>query len=431
MSLGAFNNESKLNKVFTFIRIHNENKTENINMTNSSLNYMIDKEINYHFPVEQIFRIKISKKDENYLKNFASHYLKLFESLIEKFVQNNPVVEKRTLLDDVIYHFNYINLNKIKEIASGSEKIMKELSDYVFDDNNRQPFILTGPLGSGKTSCLATFSSNLYLQLAAYESNTPEWPKFKKHAILIRFIGIDNNSKHLRSLLKSICLQLNYIRNNSGDENNKKPNDDEYSTSDVPNRLSDLKKYFKKHLTQSSNNSQTKLIIILDSLQDLSTNDFSYKLDWLPKHLGPNCKLILSLSSESTELLERLKRRYTNEKKSFTRLDYLSIEQSEYMIRKFLETKNYRLDENQLNKLNELIQTKPILSLHLKVLSEEFLNWKSFTTIDKCILKDNLKDAIIFRIIQIENKFGFVFIKHLLSNIFFKYLFNKIFLNNN
>ena len=24
------------------------------------------------------------------------------------------------------YHFNYINLNKIKEIASGSEKIMKD-----------------------------------------------------------------------------------------------------------------------------------------------------------------------------------------------------------------------------------------------------------------------------------------------------------------
>ena len=70
MSLGAFNNESKLNKVFTFIRIHNENKTENINMTNSSLNYMIDKEINYHFPVEQIFRIKISKKDENYMKGY-------------------------------------------------------------------------------------------------------------------------------------------------------------------------------------------------------------------------------------------------------------------------------------------------------------------------------------------------------------------------
>jgi hypothetical protein len=419
MTIGAFNNESKFNKVFTFIRLNNENIKESTSINiNNSINYMIDKEINYHFPGEQIFRIKISKKDENYFKNFASHYLKLFENLIEKFVQNYPVIEKPTLFDDVIYHLNYINLNKLKEIASGSEKIMKELSDYVFDDNNRQPFILTGPLGSGKTSCLATFSSNLYLQLAAYESNTPEWPKFKKHAILIRFIGIDNNSKHLRSLLKSICLQLNYIRNNTGDENNNnKINDDEYSTTDVPNKLTDLKKYFKKHLTQSANNSQTKLIIILDSLQELSKNDFSYKLDWLPKHLGPNCKLILALASESTELIQRLKRRYTNEKKSFTSLDYLNVEQSEYMIRKFLAVKNYRLNEEQLNKLNELIRTKPILSLHLKFLSEEFLNWKSFTTIDKCILKDNLKDAIIFKIIQIENKFGFVFIKHLLSKI--------------
>lgn len=405
MNSGAFQNDSKLNRIFSYVRLNISDANANQNLKNT-IEYLRDKEINYYFPVEQIYRIKINRKDENYLNNFGSHYQKLFENLIDKFVQKNPENEQKFLYDDVLYHLNYIRLNKLNEISTSTQAIMKTLTDYVLDDTVRQPFILTGNLGCGKSSLLATYASSLFLQLYVNERVTP---KKNKHAILVRFIGIDGKTIYLRSLLKSICMQLNYIK--------KATKSSHLNEWYVPNRLNELKRYFKKILTENIENNESKLVIILDSLQDISRNDNSYKLDWLPKHLGKNCKLIMTVSSESDELLTRLRRKFTNQK-TYANIDPLNQEQSEHMIRKLLEKKNYRLEPNQLNMLTNFVKTKPVLSLHLKLLSEEFLNWKSYTLLSECILKDNLKAAVAFYLKKLENKFGGLLVVHVLSNEF-------------
>ena len=355
---GAFENEPKSKRVFTFIRLNPYESFNSKYPPDNTLAFLRDSKINYFLPVEQIYRIKLNTKttQNDYLTNFGNNYQKLFENLIDQFVQNNPENEQKILFDDVLFHLNFIRANKLNEIPTTTQSILKVLVDYVLDDKNDQPLILAGSLGCGKSSLISTFTSNLFLQLfvndGQYECDSA------KHSIVIRFIGIDGKSIYLRGLLKSICNQLRYINKSTS------------STIDppVPNKLTDLKKYFKNILIQNSSDTR-KIIIILDSLQDLTRNDNSYKLDWLPQNLGKNCKVILSLSSESTELIKRLRRKYTNEN-SYVTMSHLNKEQGEYMVRKLLAQKNYRLDSSQANLVSNLIQEKRVLSLHLKLLSE-------------------------------------------------------------
>jgi hypothetical protein len=409
MSTAAFNNELKDNKMFSFIRLERtHNSSESFATKINTMEYLRDREINYFFPGEQIYRIKVNQVDDEYLKNFGLHYEKLFKGLIDKFVKMNS---KETLLAslyrDVLYHLNYVKFTSLNEIPKSVQSVFKRLSDYVLDDTQRQPFVITGKMGSGKSSIIATFFSNLFMQL----SNSDKF-SVNKHTIVIRFIGMDGETTYLRTLLKSLCAQLQYVKVNNHTISS------ESLEEILPKRMNELKTFFKRFLTEnfSVDNSQPakKLVLILDSLQDLTKSDNSYKLDWLPRYLNPYCKLILTVSSESIELIERLQRKYTN-KNNYANLEQLNTEQVDYLIRKMLNLKNYRLETSQLGVISKLIANKPIFPLHVKLLSENFLRWKSYTPVEECVLKDTLHESILGLINELERDIGYLFVKHALS----------------
>lgn len=221
----------------------------------------------------------------------------------------------------------------------------------------------------------------------------------KTYSLVLRFIGIDEKSYYLRNLLKSICEQMNIILN--------KPNNLK-----VPEKLSDLKRYFKTMLIQ---NHTIKLIVIIDSIESLSNKDNSFKLDWLPDYLNYNCKLILTLSSECEELVERFRRKYPDQNDYVTMSD-LCLEKSNYVLRKFLNQNDYRLEKSQSDLIQSLVQkSSTILPLHLKLITDEILNWKSLTKTSECILKNGLNEMVLFFINKIEKDFGSRLVKHVLS----------------
>ena len=361
--------------------------------------------VNKEIPFEQIYRIRRGGlEDKNYLKNFNDHYLKLFKNLIDKFVQQNPEFSYNNSYEDALYHYHYIISNVNNDLIAGGEQALKQIRDYIHDTSFRQPLVLIGPMGSGKTSCLATFASTLHLQLIASQIK-----KNPKDAIIVRFIGADRKSMDLRSLLKSICLQMNAIFN----KKNSKP---------IPDKFADLKSYFKKFLIKSHNEDfeevddehEPRLILILDSIQDLNEHDFAHKLDWLPTYLKANCRIILSVSSENNELMSRLKSKYTN-KRSYIHLETVEPEQAESLVKKYLNNNKYRLEDAQLHLIKTFIANSPILSLHLKLFSSEFLNWKSFTPLTETIIETTLKGAIMRLFSTLENKHGAILVKYLLS----------------
>ena len=89
------------------------------------------------------------------------------------------------------------------------------------------------------------------------------------------------------------------------------------------------------------------------------------------------------------------------------------------MIQRLLSQQNYRLEAEQYNLIMNLISKKPVCPLHLKILSGEFLNWKSYTNLSECILKDTLTGSVVYFVNCLESKYGKKLVKHILSEFNF------------
>ena len=336
---GTLNAEA--NTVHAFVRV---GSTSNNNNNNEKMVQLRDKAINRYVPGEQIYRVRRSppppppsskdkdkeNKSDSYLNTLGAHYRQVLERCIDKAVQAHADPARDPLRHDVLYHLNYMQAWLGETMTH--QAAAKDLIDYVLDETSRQPLIVVGPAGTGKTHNLATFAANALMQLLAIEAATgaAETPPLPS-SLVVRFIGIDEASTKLRSLLKSLCLQLAHIRrhdehndnktqkqrggdNNDNDDNEDDNEDDDAKkeTSDsatlVPDNLVELKKFFRRCLYQGG---KRRLIVVLDALDMLASSSADesecmvHKLDWLPKHLGPNCKLIVSVTttSEQTRLV--------------------------------------------------------------------------------------------------------------------------------
>ncbi|MBS9774800.1 MAG: AAA family ATPase, partial [Tenacibaculum sp.] len=66
------------------------------------------------------------------------------------------MIEKNTTFyKEILNNFPY--LPTIKQ-----QKLLKELSNFIFDDDNNGLFILKGYAGTGKTTVISTFVNTLY-----------------------------------------------------------------------------------------------------------------------------------------------------------------------------------------------------------------------------------------------------------------------------
>lgn len=388
--------------MFCFIRLLGETNAS-LSCPPHTIEFLREKQINYNIPAEQIYKIRIGEVGQHYLNNFGTHYRKLFENLIDKFIRMNPLIDYDEMFADVLNNLNYIRINQSNEEplfeSSINDVVLQKLNDFVIDNTQNKPFVLKGPVGSGKTSLLSIFASNLYIHQEALKGSL----SFKRHAVLVRFIGIDQKSTLLATLLKSICEQIFYIKAHIYKLKNVEP---------VPNNLRDLKVYFRKCLTSEFENG--KLIIILDSLNELLRNDHSFKLSWLPNYFHPSIKLIISVSSECEEIVERLSRKYTEKTTCAAELSGLSVEQAKSMMKKYFTRRNLRLDSEQLSMMLKFVERQTVVfTMHFKMLLEAVTVWKS-SKLNENQMK-TLSLTIHEWLIYLENKFGTKLVKHTLS----------------
>lgn len=182
----------------------------------------------------------------------------------------------------------------------------------------------------------------------------------------------------------------------------------------TPENLIELKVQLKSYLSQYSKH---KLVIILDSLENICPEDNALKLDWLPKYLSNNCKLILTVAAESEDLIKRLKRKYINET-NFLSINGIDSCQAEEMMQKQLRLNNYRLEEKQLELIRNLHKRKLIYPLHFKLMTEEYLTWKSSYQLNECVLKDTLNLSVAYYLHNLEGRFGKSLVRHILCKTF-------------
>ncbi|GMW02375.1 MAG: hypothetical protein AMXMBFR84_35110 [Candidatus Hydrogenedentota bacterium] len=151
----------------------------------------------------------------------------------------------------------------------GRDDELARIERYLNDRDDRKPLVVHGVSGSGKTALMAR---------AWLTKTNPE-------QAVMRFIGATPGSADLRSLLRSLCEQL------------------EIET--PPTEMNDLVKAFRERLAGSEQPGETQsatapAVVFLDALDQLNPTDNARMLYWLPRELASGVKLVLSVLEGET-----------------------------------------------------------------------------------------------------------------------------------
>lgn len=166
-----------------------------------------------------------------------------------------------------------------------NEQVVKQLKCSVLKQFTK-PLIVHGPSGSGKTAMMAMLAR----QISGWFDEEP--------VKIIRFLGTSPGTKTISGVLLSICEQIweNY-------EDSRPP-----AMVSVGKDFPYLVQYFKALLLKIDT-SEKPLVIILDSVDQLKSNDYAYSMNWLPVALPERVYIIVSMLPEEHGLLATMKKR--------------------------------------------------------------------------------------------------------------------------
>ena len=251
------------------------------------------------------------------------------------------------------------------KIFVGREEFLTKVDNYIESEDSTAPLVIYADSGSGKSALMAKLITNAKTSLS--ESN-----------IVYRFVGTSELSNNPLNLYKSLYTQLiqevelqqicaSYISENE-------INGETF--------LSDIKELNKvlSHLIQNYPENK-KLVLLIDALDQFMLND---SLDWLPRILNKNTKIIISTlpdSYDGIQYLPKLKQKFKNAEDNFLFLEAFNSDEADSMIDEYLASYNRTLTPQQKAKiLNAFIQSGS--PLYLKILLEEAYNWNSYTDVE-------------------------------------------------
>ncbi|XP_063409220.1 NACHT and WD repeat domain-containing protein 2-like isoform X1 [Mytilus trossulus] len=320
---------------------------------------------------------------ESYLKEFGDKFYNSMISLIDKAVTN-----KQMLLQDGLYTEVLQHATMAKErcaIFHGRETILDKIADYL-QRKDKSPLTVYGPSGSGKTSIIAEAARKV------------QFVKHKDAITIFRFLGTSPDSSNVYRLLHSLCQQIMLVTTG------KEPN--------LPQDIDDLTRLFHKLIREYKSNKP--LVILLDSLDQLSKEHAAHKLHWLPKKLPEDVKIVTSTYIESTDIIVLLKSLFSPD--SFILVPKLGEELSCKILKSWLDGKNRTLTTEQFNVIENAF-TQCSLPIYVKLVFESVLDWRSYTVVDDNSLAFTVKESIIKLFEHLEHKHGKMFVSRAFAYI--------------
>jgi hypothetical protein len=244
----------------------------------------------------------------------------------------------------------------IRKMAEGFiavPEICDELDEYIFDDEQRKPRILTAGAGLGKSTILAHGSSEVW----------KKDPRLSNSKFFIRFCGVSDMSSDVFSLWNSIFHQAGM---------------------EAPTSLDELRQQFLRLIKELSQNERT--IIVIDAVNQMQGG--TAMLDWIPDKLPEGLKLVVSIKDGySKEQIEQSKR-YSSFRVlhlETIRNDEKGAEQKKALITEYLKRNLKALDESHIKIIckNEASGNP----LFLKILLSELRIFGSFKQLEDEISK--------------------------------------------
>ncbi|XP_078676677.1 NACHT domain- and WD repeat-containing protein 1-like isoform X1 [Branchiostoma floridae x Branchiostoma belcheri] len=328
----------------------------------------------------------------SYLERFSDDFVADLKAMIFKSLQSESEQEQNDdwFLTEVISHARFCQAKC--ESFCGRQEIFDAVYTYMKDTDklNHQPFVIHGASGSGKSSIMAMLAQN-----AAQ--------RFGENLVtIIRFLGTSPHSTLIHPVLQSLCLQICEVYGI------------EAPAERVLNNFAEIVQYLSTLLDKVSEKDRP-LLILLDSLDQLSSVDRAYSLTWLPKSLPPNVHIVVSTLPEEFDLLKTLKRTVRSDK-SYIQVPTLS----EQVGSEILDTWLSRIQRCLTDKQREVILSafshcrQP---LFLKLAFDEARRWKSYTPESELRIAQSARAAINLLYERLEVQHGTIFVSHTLGYI--------------
>eukprot|EP00058_Branchiostoma_floridae_P009028 XP_002594516.1 hypothetical protein BRAFLDRAFT_124973 [Branchiostoma floridae] len=330
----------------------------------------------------------------SYLEQFSDDFVDDLKTMILKSLQRQSESEQEQnddwFLTEVISHARFCQAKC--ESFCGRQEIFDAVYTFMKDTAkvNHQPFVIHGASGSGKSSIMAMLAQNA---AQTFGENL---------VTIIRFLGTSPHSTLIHPVLQSLCLQICEVYGIGS------------PTERVLNNFAEIVQYLSELLDKVSEKDRP-LLILLDSLDQLSSVDRAYSLTWLSKSLPPNVHIVVSTLPEEFDLLKTLKRTIRSDN-SYIQVPTLS----EQVGSEILDTWLARIQRCLTDKQREVILSafshcrQP---LFLKVAFDEARRWKSYTPESELRIAQSARAAIKLLYERLEVQHGTIFVSHTMGYI--------------
>ncbi|KAG1650116.1 NACHT and WD repeat domain-containing protein 2 [Nymphon striatum] len=246
-------------------------------------------------------------------------------------------------------------------------------------------------VGAEKTSLLAKVAS---VTASFFDDEV-------KPIVLLRFLGTTPESSSVGPLLTSICKQICY--------NYALP------WNSIPDELVPLISYTRKLLSIAS--SDQPLCIFLDSIDQLSGQNKSNRLTWLPMTLPENVKVIVTVVSSEKSEDYRLLKELIAENKNFVLVKPLGVEVALEILKVWLSDAKRSLTYQQLEIVKGALY-KCTLPVYVKLVFADICRWKSYSKPNETTLGSTIMDSIMRLFDRIEEvAHGKILVTHAISYI--------------
>ncbi|EDO31117.1 predicted protein, partial [Nematostella vectensis] len=262
----------------------------------------------------------------------------------------------------------------------GRQEILSRARDYLCRYDSARPLVVYGASGSGKTSIMAVIAFRV-----------KEW--LGDNAVCIfRFLGTSPGTSNTLLTIKSVCEQIHQV---FGLESLKE---------DVAEDYTELVRHFHELLSTLSVSAERPLVLVLDSVDQLSPSYNAHLMNWLPKSLSDHIKIVISVLPGYYEILPTLQRSLTDTN-CYIEVPTLSRDTGHEILDAWLDSKHRTLTPEQRVLVMAAFDKCP-QPLFLKLIFAEASEWASYTDVSGVSLGANVPEAIGFLFERLERKHG-------------------------
>ncbi|KAG8594792.1 hypothetical protein GDO81_001328 [Engystomops pustulosus] len=346
------------------------------------------------------YTVELSKQisKETYLKKLCDQVIAVVNHQILNSLSIKDAVRPDTehhwlgwLMQEVIHHL--LLSSKKSEAFCGRQDMLQRIVAHVKEKDICPPLVIYGASGSGKTALLCK-AFDMIKYSVANNGN---------YILVLRLLGTSPQSSEIHDVLKSICYQVCLAL------------DLPPPTPQVTNIYNETVRFFHQILTTVSTRQKETLVLLLDSLDQLSQSDGAHHLHWLPKECPSNVHIVLSTLPNEGGILNTLKENITDET-AYLEVEPLSAEQGGQVIDMLMSSAGRTLTHVQqdivLNSFSKCGQ--PLL---LKLAFDEAKRWSSYTPTSELHIATNTKEAVHQLYERLETIHGKVLISHALGYI--------------